>query len=73
MTNEKRTEEILHKAYLVKKGKEVIDRSSFLMKAGVERHQAFSTAYFEIVKKDEIYRERHTGQGTSSENGEKGS
>jgi hypothetical protein len=71
MTNEERTEELLHKAYLVKKGKEVIDRASCLIKAGVERYQAFTTAYFEIVKKDEIYGERHKGQGETSEDGEK--
>lgn len=73
MTNEKYVEELLHKAYHAKKGKEVIDRSSELIKTGVERSQAFYIAYIEIVERNEIHRERYKRQGEIGENDSKGS
>ena len=73
MSNEEHIEELLHKAHRLNKGKEVIDKAATLIKMGVDRYQAFSAAYFEIVKKDEIYRERHKGQGEVGENDNKGS
>lgn len=72
MSNEDYIEELLHKAYQVKKGKEVIERSTEIIKTGVERSTAFYIAYLEIVK-DEIHRKRHTEQGETREDDSEGS
>lgn len=67
MTNEKRLEKTLAKAYARGWEKEIFDSANKLITSGVDRYAAFDSAYYELTKKHEKNLPGDTLHGDSRE------